>query len=95
MAFLVKDWDGQLRPTPGFTVARQTLPVEWGDQVVEQIGVQVVGVTRVGNDDWIHVEFVSERCGDAPVKALKPVDGWLPAYQADGTPSAWFYSRGC
>jgi hypothetical protein len=95
MAFLRTDWDGQLRQMAGARFPTQPLPVEWKERVPQGIGIQVLGMTRVGNDDWIHVEFTTERCGDDTIKTLKPVQGWLPAYRSDGGPTAWFYSRGC
>ncbi len=95
MAFLRNDWDGQLRRTAGFGFPSEPLPVEWKEHVPRQIGIEILGVTRVGNDDWIHVRLVNERCGDDTLKTLKPVQGWLPAYRPDGMTAAWFYSRGC
>ena len=95
LAYLRKDWDGQLRRTAGFGFATEPVPVEWKEHVPKQIGIEVLGITRVGNDDWIHVRFVDERCGDDSLRRLKPVQGWLPAYRSDGMPVAWFYSRGC
>jgi hypothetical protein len=95
MAYLRSDWDAQLRPTAGFESSTDPLPLEWKDQVPRQIGIEVLGVTRVDSDDWIHVRFSTERCGDDAVKLLRPVQGWLPAYRPNGTTTAWFHSRGC
>ena len=94
MAYLKNDWDGQLRQTAGVGFPTEPLPVEWKEHVPKQITIEVLGMTRVGNDDWIHVQFTTEGC-DETLKMLKPVQGWLPAYRSDGTTAAWFYSRGC
>jgi hypothetical protein len=95
LSYLMGDWDGQLRPAPSVTAAIQPLPAEWKGRIGGQIGIDVLAVTRVGNDDWIHVRFATGRCGDDTVSKLKPVQGWLPAHRSDGRPVAWFYSRGC
>ena len=62
MAYLRNDWDAQLRRSAGVGSATEPLPFEWKERVPKQIGVEVLGMTRVGNDDWIHVRFVTERC---------------------------------
>ncbi len=95
MAYLRSDWDGQLRRTAGFGSPTEPLPLEWKERVPNQIGIDVLGMTRVGNEDWILVRFTTERCGDDTLRMLKPMQGWLPAFRSDRTPAAWFYSRGC
>jgi hypothetical protein len=87
LAYLRSDWDGLLRQTAGFAFPPAPLPIEWKDQVPRQIGIEVLGMTRVGSDDWIHVRFSTERCGDTTVKMLRRVQGWLPAHRPDGTHS--------
>jgi hypothetical protein len=93
-AHLRNDWDGQLRKTAGVRSAIEPVPVEWQKEIRGEIEIEVLGVTRLGNDDWLHVRFAVDGCDDS-LKALKPVEGWLPAYRSDGKPAAWFYSRGC
>ena len=95
MAYLRNDWDGQLRQTAGFEFPTAPLPLEWKAHVPRWIGIDVLGTTRVGNDDWIHVRFATARCGDDTVRALTPLQGWLPAHRSDGTTIGWFHSRGC
>jgi hypothetical protein len=95
LAYLTDDWDGRLRKTAGFGGTIQALPLEWKEQIPKQIGVEVLSVTRVGNNDWLHVRFDIDSCGDDSLRGLTSVEGWLPAYRSDGTPAAWFYSRGC
>jgi len=95
LAYLRNDWDGQLRRTAGFESPTVPLQIEWKRLVSDQIGIEVLGMTRVGSDDWIHVRFSTDRCGDTAVKILNPMEGWLPAYRTDGATTAWFYSRGC
>jgi hypothetical protein len=95
LAYLRDDWDGQLRQTAGFGFPTVPLPIEWKDQVPKQVGIEVLGMTRVGSDEWIHIRFSTEMCGDTSVKTLKPMQGWIPAYRMDGRTTAWFYSRGC
>jgi hypothetical protein len=95
MAYLRNDWDGRLRQTAGFGSPAEVLPLEWKERIPTLIGIEVLTMTRVGNDDWILVRFTTERCGDDTLRMLKPMQGWLPAIRSDGTPAAWFYSRGC
>jgi hypothetical protein len=95
MAYLRNDWDGQLRQTASVRSAAHDLSAGWKKQVSKEIGVEIVGMTRVGSDDWVHVRFVTEGCVNDTVKRLQPAQGWLPAYRPDGTTALWFYSRGC
>jgi hypothetical protein len=95
LAYLRNDWDGQLRQTAGFGSPTAPLPLEWKERIPRQIGVEVLAVQRISSEDWIHVRFAIERCGDDTLGELKPVEGWLQAYRSDGIPAAWFYSRGC
>lgn len=93
MAYLTDGWDGQLRKSAGVLGAIEALPVEWKKEIPKEI--EVLGVIRLGTDDWLHVRFDVGRCGDDSLKALKPMEAWLPAYRSDGKPAAWFHSRGC
>ena len=93
-SYFRSDWNGDMRIAPGAEVA-VSLPAAWKKLIPAQIGIEVLGVRRVGNEDWIHVQFAIEPCGDESTRGLKPVDGWVRAYRADGTTTAWFYSRGC
>jgi hypothetical protein len=95
MAYLRDDWDGQLRPGAGVQFKPAPLPIEWKEHVATQIGIEVLGLTRVGREDWIRVRFAIDRCGDSTTATLKPVEGWVPAYRPDGKTTAWFYARGC
>ena len=92
---LRSDWDGQLRQKAGSSSPVEPLPLEWRAHIARQIGVEVIGTTRVDNEDWIHVQFELERCGSDSVRQLAPVHGWVPAHRANGMPTVWFYSRGC
>jgi hypothetical protein len=93
MAYLRANWDGQLRQSAGFETGNALLSAEWKARIPRQIAIEVIGLRQAGGMDWIHVRLMDERCGDDA--RLKPVEGWVPAYRSDGTPSAWFYSRGC
>jgi hypothetical protein len=96
LAFLRTDWDGQLRQNAGFGFPTVSVPLEWKERLPKLgIEIEVLEMMPVGNDDWIHVRFAIGRCGDATSKMLKAVQGWLPAYRADGATTAWFHSRGC
>jgi len=94
MSYLRSDWDGDMRTAPGgeFPVS---MPDAWKNQIPRQVGIDVIGMTRRNNEDWIHVRFAIERCGDENTRTLKPLEGWIRAYRSDGTTAAWFYSRGC
>ena len=94
MAYLREDWDGQLRPNPGEMPA-VAVPADWKAHIGEPLGIEVLGVRRVGGEDWMQVRFATDRCGDDRFKMMKPLQGWVPAYRRDGATTAWFYSRGC
>ena len=96
LAYLRRDWDGQLRQRAGVDFPTLPLPTEWKERLrIKEIGIDVLCMTRVGNEDWMHVRFSTDRCGDATLKMLRPVQGWVQAYRADGRTTGWFYSRGC
>lgn len=87
LTYLRDGWDGQLRRSPNARSAAVPVPAK-------QIGIEVLGVRRTDNEDWMRIRFVAERCGQT-VPMPRPVEGWVPAYRPDGTPTAWFHSRGC
>lgn len=60
----------------------------------EPVDVNVLDVVESDGATWFRVQILAPgRCetGRAAVEAT----GWVPALAADGTPNAWFYSRGC
>lgn len=91
LSYLTREWDGLLHDGPSATTAAAPHPRERTD---DEVDVNVLEVVRSGDETWLRVEVLAPgRCktGRAAVEST----GWVPALRADGTPNAWFYSRGC
>jgi hypothetical protein len=90
--YLRKGWDGKLWSAPGGGVA--AVDTRWRRYLADNLPVTVLSVRRVGNDAWLEVRLEAESCGET-LEGVSPMTGWVPAYRPSGTPSVWFYSRGC
>ena len=95
LSYILQGWDGTLRETPGPSGTVRPLSAAWKAQLDRQVNIEYLGSRRVGNDIWIHVLFVTERCGQSVEGVPQPASGWIPAHQSSRSPSAWFSSRGC
>jgi hypothetical protein len=95
LAYILQVWDGTLRASPGPSGRVIPLPPEWQALIERQIDIEFMGSQRAGNDLWIHVRLVTERCGQSVEGVPQPVTGWIPAYRSNRAPTAWFFSRGC
>ena len=90
LTYLTEAWDGRLFPGAGVETesARLAPTPTTRDIVVKQ-------ASRIEGALWLEVEVLAPgRCegpGNPPVVAR----GWIPAHAKDGSPTAWFYSRGC
>ena len=61
-------------------------------EILESVSLSEV----VGESDWIKIQvFDQPPCEryDEPRQVI--LEGWIPAYDADGEISVWYYSRGC
>ncbi len=92
LGYLRKGWDGTLWSAPGRGAA--AVDARWRRYLADTVPVTVLSVRRVGNDAWLEVRLEPESCGET-LEGVHPVTGWVPAYRPSGTPSVWFYSRGC
>ena len=93
LSFVRKGWDGKLWRTPGSGTGER-IPAAWGPYLADGIGVDVLAIQRVGGAIWLRVQLKTESCGETLI-GVKSAAGWIPAYLSSGTPSVWFFSRGC
>jgi hypothetical protein len=94
LSYILQGWDGTLRETPGASGRVIPLSPGWKASLNRQLNTEFLGARRAGNDLWIHIQLITERCGQS-LAGVTPVTGWIPAYQSNRSPSAWFSSRGC
>jgi hypothetical protein len=94
LSYLGKGWDGRVWSMPGAGGTATPLPPGWKAYLSQEIPIDVLGTRRIGNELWIHVRLLIERCGET-LQGVGPATGWVRAYQSSGSPSAWFSSRGC
>ena len=95
LAHTLQGWDGALRATPGPSGKLTPLPSGWKALLDRQLSVDYLGSRRIGNGLWVHIRFAAKSSCDFTYKGVTDVDGWIPAYQANGSPALWFASRGC
>ena len=70
------------------------LQAQWKNYFDRDVDIEYLGSRQVGNDTWMHVRLIVERCGTS-LEGVMPVSGWIPAYRSNGSPATWFASRGC
>ena len=93
LTYVREGWGAKLWETPGATVTAR-LPSKWKSYDRQNVPMTFLGFRRVVDKLWIHVRLETESCGES-LEGVKPLEGWIPAYRANGEPSAWFYARGC
>jgi hypothetical protein len=93
LCHLQTDWDGLLWAAPGGGTPK-SVPPGWKALIDERISVDVLELRLVGSRRWIRVRLSTGHCAEDR-KEPKPVTGWLPVYGRSGSPTVWFYSRGC
>lgn len=94
LTYLGMGWDGRLWESPGVSDVRP-VPTAWRRYLSRDVPIEFLDSRQVGDETWIHVRLdPSDRCGEE-LEGVSPLAGWIPAYGPSGTPSAWFYSRGC
>jgi hypothetical protein len=94
LSYMGKGWDGRVWSTPGASGAATPLPPGWKAYLSQEIPIDLLGTRRMGDEVWIHIRLLIERCGET-LQGVSPATGWVRAYQSSGSPSAWFSSRGC
>lgn len=101
MTFLNANWDGQefKEPKKLATVKAEPKSVPPGptpglDPKVQQsqLDVSVLATKTVQDHLWIQVQVTKGRCDGTEVLGRT---FWVPAYNNQGQPNLWFYSRGC
>lgn len=90
LAYLTAGWSGFIWPQAGAGLPFR--PVDLTG--VDEVPAVIVESARIGDALWFRVEIPEQDpCGAASQK--NPATGWVPAYGRDGSPNAWYYSRGC
>ncbi|NGX16377.1 hypothetical protein [Wenzhouxiangella sp. XN24] len=90
LAYVSLPWHGFVWPAPGAGLPLRMLPPEGKhEQPVEVLETQIVG-----GSPWFRVNLMTTSPCEGGESA-RGTGGWVPAYREDGTPLAWFYSRGC
>ena len=92
LAYLTESWPGLLWPNAG-----AGLPTRYsvhGDLQKREYAVNVLESTVIGGMPFFRVEYLESSPCEASEPAIRGV-GWVPAYDAEGEPAVWYYSRGC
>jgi hypothetical protein len=95
LASTTQTWDGTLRATPGLSGRVTPLSSGWTVLLDRMLSIQYLGSQRVGNELWLHIRLAAKSACDQTYEGVTDVEGWIPAYHTDRTPSVWFASRGC
>ena len=62
--------------------------------VERAISVDVIEQRRVNAETWMRVRLRTETYGES-LRDVTATSGWVRAYQNTGSPTIWFFSRGC
>lgn len=89
LTYLTREWPGFLWPEPGAGI-----PVRAAEQKRERPAV-VVDSTRVADSLWLKVKIYREDPCQGGSSEKFTHGGWIPAWNAEGKRTVWFYSRGC
>lgn len=91
LGYLTSAWDGRVWPEPG---AGYPLRLHLPKEVQRETPIEVIETQQVGDSLWLRIQvFRSEPCsGPAPQKGET---GWVPAWNAEGELTSWYWSRGC
>ena len=95
LANIPQGWDGVLREKPGTASTVKPLTSGWRALLDRGLSVEYLGSQRVGNDLWIHIRLAAKAACDQTYEGVTDVEGWIPAYRSNRSPSLWFSSRGC
>jgi len=90
LAYLPLPWHGFVWPSPGAGLPLRILPPE---ERREQ-PVEILETETIGGSIWFRVNVLQTSPCEGG-EGARGKRGWVPAYREDGTPLAWFYSRGC
>ena len=90
LAYLPLPWHGFVWPSPGAGLPVRVLPP---DGQREQ-PAEILESTSIGGSLWFRVNLLEASPCEGG-QGGKGTTGWIPGYREDGTPVAWYYSRGC
>ena len=92
LSYLTGSWSGFIWPQAGAGLPlRLGASSETGNR---EVPANVIDSQRIGGSLWFRVEILDGNRCDSASPATRAA-GWIPAYGRDGTPTAWYYSRGC
>ena len=93
LSYLTPAWDGRLWPQPGAGHPfRPSIP----DHIREEPPIRVVETTRVAGSLWLNVQVYGANLCSAAEGETRPIaGGWIPAWNADGEVTSWYWARGC
>jgi hypothetical protein len=94
LAYLRAGWDGRLWASPA-AKAPQPATAAWRKIASDNVGIEMLGVRRIGDAAWIRVRTLAAKACDPDSPIAPSITGWLPAYRESGQTTAWFHSRGC
>jgi hypothetical protein len=95
LSHTMPSWNGILRATPALSGRVIPLSSGWKEVLHRQPSIQYLGSQKVGSELWLHIRLIAKPdCGQIH-EGVSDVEGWIPAYHPDRSPSAWFASRGC
>jgi hypothetical protein len=94
LTFLTDAWDGVVTTSPGSSDPIHVSPRSRSPGGNDE-DVRVNGFRTVGGKLWLQIDVMSHSfCESQDPPAVK-ARGWVPAHDASGAPTVWFYSRGC
>lgn len=105
LVYLTRDWDRTLHRSPGGPVSAKVPPEsteppgerseDFGDVAARPFSVDFTGLRMHDGEWWARVRVGPSDCEEPTNTPRVIAEGWLPAYSRGGSPTLWFFSRGC
>lgn len=94
--YLTADWDGSVRaqPDPAAPLVGRAGAWRANGEDRDETPANVLRAQHTASGLWLEVQVMASTGCDGDTPRIRTT-GWIPAWGARRSPTAWFFSRGC
>jgi hypothetical protein len=94
--YLTADWDGSVRtqPDPAAPLVGRAGAWRASGEDRDETPANVLRAQQTASGLWLEVQVLASTGCDGDTPRIRTT-GWIPAWGAHRSPTAWFFSRGC